>query len=109
VHTKSHHIFAYHNGGIYLTVAKVNASQNLATCCILRTLDSILRWASSQPLESRGTVCSENRSGLGDAVREREFEIGNEKLLDVWPSDVLRLLDLNHTKNLTVDNSNDQK
>jgi hypothetical protein len=40
---------------------------------------------------------------------EREFEIGNEKLLDVWSSDVLRLLDLNHTKNLTVDNSNDQK
>jgi len=54
-------------------------------------------------------VCSENRAGLGDAVREREFEIGNEKLLDVWPSDVIRLLDLNHTKNLTVDNSDDQK
>jgi hypothetical protein len=54
-------------------------------------------------------VCNESRAGLGDAVRKREFEFGNEKLLDVGPSDVLRLLDLNHTKNLIVGKSNNQK
>ena len=35
-------------------------------------------------------------------MRKREFEIGNEKLLDVRPSDVLRLFNLNHTKNLAT-------
>jgi hypothetical protein len=51
-------------------------------------------------------VCDESRADLGDAVREREFEVRNEELLDVWPPDVIRLLNLNYTKNLNICNSN---
>jgi len=45
-------------------------------------------------------VCNERRADLGDTVRERELEVGNEELFDVRPADVLGLLDLNYTKNL---------
>ena len=62
--------------------------------------------ASSWHLESARTVCDESRADLGDAVREREFEVRNEELLDVWPPDVIRLLNLNYTKNLNICNSN---
>jgi hypothetical protein len=33
-------------------------------------------------------------------VRKREFEVGNNELLDVSPADILGLLDFDHTKNL---------
>lgn len=45
-------------------------------------------------------MCNKGRANLGDAMRKREFEIGNEKLLDVGSADVLGLLDLNHAENL---------
>ena len=45
-------------------------------------------------------MCDESRADFGDPMRERELEARDEQLLDVGPADVLRLLDLNHTKNL---------
>ena len=33
-------------------------------------------------------------------MRERELEVGGHQLLDVWPADVVRLLDLDHTQDL---------
>jgi hypothetical protein len=53
-------------------------------------------------------VRDESRADLGDAVRERELEVGDEELLDVRPADVFGLLDLNHTKNLNARNIKDQ-
>lgn len=51
-------------------------------------------------LESGGTVCHEGRLGLGDAVRERELELGLEELLDVRPANILGLGNLNDTEDL---------
>ena len=40
------------------------------------------------------------RGSLGDTVREREFEVLGEELLDVWALDVVGLLELNHFEDL---------
>ena len=38
---------------------------------------------------------------LGYTVREREFEVFGEELLDVWALDVVGLLELNYFENLS--------
>ena len=51
-------------------------------------------------LERAGAVRNERRARLGNTVREGEAELGNKQLLDVWPADVRRLLDLLHAEDL---------
>ena len=52
-------------------------------------------------LEGRWAVGDEGGAGLGDAVGKRELEVGNEKLPDVRAADVVSLLNLYHTENLS--------
>ena len=42
----------------------------------------------------------EGSLGLRHAVGEGELELRHEELLDVWPADIVGLLDLDHTENL---------
>ena len=51
-------------------------------------------------LEGRRTARNEGRADLGDAVGERELEVGNEELPDVGATDVVGLLNLNNTEDL---------
>ena len=42
----------------------------------------------------------EGRTGLRDAVGEREAEVGNKELLDVRAANIIMLGELDHTENL---------
>lgn len=46
------------------------------------------------------TVGDEGRARLGDAMRERELEVGGHQLLDVRPTNVVRLFNFDHTQDL---------
>ena len=61
---------------------------------------------SSPYLESRGTASSKCRARLGDTVGEGELELRDEELLDVGAADVVGLLDLDHTQDLSQPVSN---
>lgn len=56
---------------------------------------------AQKSLESAGPVCDEGRADLRDTVGKREPELGNEELLDVWAADILRLLNLDDTEDLS--------
>ena len=51
-------------------------------------------------LESGGAGGHESRASLSDTVGKREAELGHKQLLDVWTTDVCRLLDLDHSQDL---------
>ena len=47
--------------------------------------------------------CEKGLGGsLGYTVREREFEVLGEELLDVWALDIVGLLELDHFENLST-------
>ena len=47
-------------------------------------------------------------SSLGYTVREREFEILGEELLDVWALDIVGLLELDDFENLSTEFSKEE-
>lgn len=49
-------------------------------------------------------MCRKDAPGrfLGNAVRKRKFEVLGEKLLDIWSSDICRLLDLDNFEDLEI-------
>ena len=51
-------------------------------------------------LESRGPVRDEGRADFLDAVGKGELELGNQKLLDVGPANIVGLLNLDNTQDL---------
>jgi len=51
-------------------------------------------------LESRRATSNKGRASLGDTVRKREFETRGDQLFDVRTANIVRLLNLDNTKDL---------
>jgi hypothetical protein len=52
--------------------------------------------------EGRGAVRNEGALRLEDTVSQRELELGDKELLDVWAADVLGLLNLDNAEDLQI-------
>jgi hypothetical protein len=55
-------------------------------------------------LKSSWAVGDEGRTELGHTMRKGEFQVGGKELLDIGAADILSLLNLNNTEDLTKKN-----